>query len=70
MWIRLIKNVQQWLDVADYMFKDGIVNEGRLEVLHYFTDRVVENLRMSRREQDASEIWQAYKSYKIEISTL
>ena len=59
-----VRNAREWAIIADVMFNDGIVHRGRMEVLQYFTDCVVEQLMKNDMEKDAMEIRGAYSSYK------
>ena len=50
------------------MFKDGIVHGGRLRVLQYFTECVVDHLMKNDMEKVALEINGFYSSYKYELA--
>lgn len=57
-----VKNIEDWKAICFYMFEDGIIHEGRLQVLHQFTVEVVNHLKKEGYDTSAQEIWQSYQT--------
>ena len=54
-WSELVETAtsfESWCNIVKHMFEDGIVNEGRLRVLHCYTEDVIENLRKKENQTE------------------
>ena len=54
-WSELVETVtsfESWCNIVSHMFEDEIVNEGRLRVLHCYTEDVIKNLRKKENQTE------------------
>lgn len=58
--VSYVKTSEQWLQVVNHLFSDGIVHNGRKYILYYFTQCVIRRLGIL----DGLAIWLAYEKYK------
>ncbi len=62
-----VRDVNDWKQIYKYMFADGVIHDGRLQVLQQFTSEVVDHLMSQGKEKSATTIWQTYQDINTQL---
>ena len=60
-WIQSINSSDEWLLMANQLFNDGIIHDGRIKVLHYFTQCVIKQLGECSESDDIRKTYIAFR---------
>ena len=69
-YVHSVNNANEWTVIANHIFDDHIVHEGRIEVLRYFTESIVDRLTRSGKRLEALDIAAAHADFSSSLQPL